>query len=99
MDSKDLAALRELVGRMKFAMLTTVADDSNLRSRPLQTLELDHDGRLWFFTSASSPKVEEILGKDGTVGVSYADTGKMDFVSISGRGEILRDRERMKALW
>jgi general stress protein 26 len=99
MDSQDLAALRPLVERMKVTMLTTVTEDGHLRSRPLQTLELDYDGRLWFFVSGSSPKVEEILGEDGSVGLSYADNGKMDFVSISGRGEIVRDRERMKALW
>jgi general stress protein 26 len=99
MDSQDLAPVRELVGRMKVAMLTTMADDGGLRSRPLQTLELDYDARLWFFVSGSSPKVEEILGQDGKVGLSYADNGKMDFVSISGRGEMVRDRERMKALW
>jgi general stress protein 26 len=70
MDSQDLAALRQLVDRMKMGMLTTVAD-GQLRSRPLQTLELDHDGRLWFFTSVSSPKVQEILREDGQVGLSY----------------------------
>ena len=99
MDSQDLAALRRLTDRMKVAMLSTVAEGGALRSRPLQTLELDDEGRLWFFVSGSSGKVEEMLGQDGNVGLSYADNSGMDFVSISGRGEIVRDRGRMKALW
>ena len=31
--------------------------------------------------------------------MSYADPAKQDFASVSGRGEIVRDRERMQALW
>ena len=99
MQTQDLADLRTLVERMKVTMLTTEDPSGGLRSRPLQTLELDYDGRLWFFVSASSPKVDEMLGDEGRVGLSYADPGKMDFVSISGRGELVHDRERMKALW
>ena len=99
MDPQDLAALRKLIDRMKVAMLGTVTEGGKLRSRPLQTLQLDDEGRLWFFVSGSSAKVEEMLGQDGNVGLSYADNGKMDFVSVSGRGAMVRDRERMKALW
>jgi general stress protein 26 len=99
METQDLAALRALVERMKVTMLTTVDPSGGLRSRPLHTLELDDGGRLWFFVSASSAKVDEVLSGEGRVGLSYADQGKMDFVSITGRGELVRDRERMKALW
>src|SRR5262245_6548149 len=94
--TEDLAALRALVERMKFGMLTTVDASGALRSRPLQTLELDSGGRLWFFTSASSAKAEEVRREHGRVGLAYADPGKQDYVSISGSGEIVRDRERMK---
>jgi len=97
--SEELAPLRDLVGRIKVAMLTTADARGMLRSRPLQTLELDFDGRLWFFVSASSPKIEEMKREHGVVGISYADPAKQDYASISGTGEIVRDRERMKALW
>ena len=95
----DLAPLRALVERMRTGMLTTVDAAGELRSRPLHTLALEHDARLWFFVSASSPKIDEMRREHGRVGVSYADLGKQDFASISGRGEIVRDRERMKELW
>jgi general stress protein 26 len=96
---EELASLRTLVERMKTGMLTTQAPDGALRSRPLHTLALDHDGRLWFFVSASSAKIDEMNREHGRVGISYADLGKQDYASISGRGQIVRDRERMKALW
>jgi general stress protein 26 len=94
-----LAPLRALVERIKVAMLTTEDGEGGLRSRPLHTLEMDYDGRFWFFVSASSPKIEEMKREHGNVGLSYADPAKQDYASVSGRGDIVRDRERMKALW
>ena len=95
---EDWGPVRELIGRIKVGMLTTV-DGDGLRSRPLHTLQLDFDGRLWFFVSASSAKVEAIASQHGRVCVSYADPAKQDYVSVSGTGEIVRDRARMAALW
>jgi general stress protein 26 len=99
MAQDDLGTLREIATRMKIAMLTTRDTDGMMRSRPLQTLEADEHGRLWFFVSASSPKIDEMRREHGEVCLSYADTGKQDYASVSGRGEIVRDRERMQALW
>lgn len=99
MDEEALAALREIVNRIKVGMLTTQDAEGDLRSRPLQTLEADDQGRLWFFVSASSPKIDEMRREHGTVCVSYADADKQDYASVSGRGEIVRDREKLQKLW
>jgi general stress protein 26 len=94
-----LDKLRELVDRMKVGMMTTLDDDGTLRSRPLQTLDFDDDGCLWFFTSATAPKVEEAKGMQGQVNLSYADPGRMDFLSISGSAQLMRDRARIEKYW
>ncbi len=94
----ELAELRKLVDRMKVGMLTTL-DGDKLRSRPLHTREFDADGNLWFFVSASSPKVAELDFDHGEVNLSYADPSKYDFVSISGRAMLVRDRVKMESLW
>ena len=99
MTSDPLATLRDIITRSKVGMLTTRDAAGEMRSRPLHTLEADEQGRLWFFVSASSPKVEELRREHGTVCVSYADTGKHDFASVTGHGAILRDREKMQELW
>ena len=98
-DPKALDTLREIVNRTKVGMLTTQGSDGLLRTRPLQTLEADEQGRLWFFVSASAPKIDELRREHGNVCLAYADTGKQDYVSISGRGDIVQDRGRMKELW
>jgi general stress protein 26 len=96
--TEDLQKVAELVGDIKFAMLTTVAADGSLRSRPLSTLKMDAQAQLWFFTSMSSPKMDEIR-EDVRVGVNYARPDKQDYVSISGTAEVTRDQDKMKEMW
>jgi general stress protein 26 len=96
--TEDLQKISELIGDIKFAMLTTVAEDGALRSRPLSTLKMDAQARLWFFTSMSSLKMDEIR-EDMRVGVNYARPDKQDYVSISGKAEITRDKNMMKEMW
>ena len=97
--AEDFAKLKEIVEETRIAMMTTLDEDGTLRSRPLQTLRFADDGALWFFTSASSPKVAEAAADGWRVNLSYADPAKYDFVSISGRATLSRDRKLMEALW
>ena len=93
-----LTKVAEMVGDAKFAMLTTLEKDGTLRSRPMATMQLDGEGNLWFFTSLSSPKIEETqLGQQ--VNLSYARTDKQDYLSVSGTAELVHDKKKMQALW
>ena len=94
----ELAKVARLIGDIKFAMLTTAAADGSLRSRPLSTLKMDSQASLWFFTSLTSPKMDEIRD-NSQVNLTYARPDKQDYVSVSGSAEIVRDREKMKELW
>ncbi len=97
--SDDLARLREIVKDIDFCMLTTSDEDSHLHSRPMSVNgEIDPNGDLWFFTRASSLKAAEI-GNAPRVNVSFADTDKNRYVSMSGNAELVRDREKIKQLW
>jgi general stress protein 26 len=97
--SRDLARLAALVRQMKVGMLTTIEADGSLRSRPLETVEFDPEGRLWFFTEAHSPKSERAQAGDHQVSLSYADPRDEDFASISGTARVVRDQDKMRGLW
>lgn len=88
----------ELIKDIRFAMLTTVARDGQLRSRPMTMLERDFDGDLWFFVGASSPQVAEMRA-DAQVNLSFANPGDNAYVSISGTAQVLRDRAKIEELW
>ena len=97
--SDDLQKLRELVKDIDFCMLTTIDEDRDLHSRPMSVNgEIDPDGDLWFFTSASSHKVSEIA-KSPKVNVSFADPDNQHYVSISGTAELITDRAKIDELW
>jgi general stress protein 26 len=90
--------LAELIRGMKVAMLTTLADDNTLRSRPMASLDVEFDGRLWFFTAASSDKVADVA-HERQLNVSYADADLSRYVSLSGAGRLVDDPRRIRALW
>ena len=96
---EKLARLAALVRQMKVGMLTTIEPDGSLRSRPLETVEVDPEGRLWFFTQAHSPKSARAQAGDHQVALSYADPRDEDFASISGTARVVRDEDKMRGLW
>lgn len=94
---ESIGKLNELIKDMQFAMLTT-NDGGVLRSRPMQTQDVEFDGDLWFFTSSDTHKAEEIE-RDSRVNVSYAAPDKNTYVSVSGTASIIKDREKIDEYW
>ena len=96
----DQAQNDKLWGMMKsvsIAMLTT-EDGGELRARPMAASQTEFDGKLWFFTRASSHKVDEIEAEH-RVGVTYADPGQQNYVSLSGHAALVQDRAVIDAHW
>ena len=95
----NLQKLREMVKEIDFCMLTTVDENGDLHSRPMSVNgDIDRDGDLWFFTNVSSHKVSEI-SRSPKVNVSFADPDNQHYVSISGKAELVRDRNKIEELW
>jgi len=95
----DLQKLQELVKDIDFCMLTTVDEAGDLHSRPMSSNgDIDPEGDIWFFTSASSHKVSEIE-KLPKVNVSFADPDNQHYISISGTAQLVRDRNKIDELW
>lgn len=95
----QLAKMRDLVKDINFCMLTTIAEDGTLHSRPMASnKQIDDNGDLWFFTYASSYKVDEV-SRDQNVNASFAAPDKQSYVSISGKAELVRDRQKIEEHW
>jgi general stress protein 26 len=92
------AELARLVDGISVVMLTTVAADGALRSRPLLLERLQPDGSLTFLTHLSSQKVAE-LAADPRVNVAFVGDQGDRYVSVSGTGTIVHDPVRIHALW
>lgn len=94
----NIKKLRELIKDIDFTMLTTVEADGTLRSRPMSTQDVEFDGDLWFFTSDESGKAQEIM-HDRHVNLSYAKPSDNIYISVSGKGNVVHDRAKMKEFW
>lgn len=99
-DAEKIKKLGELIADIDLAMLTTVDETGALRSRPMRYRQADggFDGKVYFFTNASSGKIEEVE-KDQRVNVAFSNPKSQDYVSINGTGKLSRDRAKMEELW
>lgn len=84
----------QLIRKQRVAMLTTV-DHGAVVSRPVGMQEPEDDGTLWFFSLADSDIVRHVSA-DPRVSVALAHG---EYVSISGRGEVVHDPELNRRLW
>jgi general stress protein 26 len=94
----ELAKMLGLIRQIRVALLTTVESDGTLHTRPVQTLAVEDDGTLWFFTDMRSTKADE-LRANLHVSLGYADPGSHHYVAVSGAGTVRRDPAKARELW
>ena len=87
--------LGKLLEAFAVAMMTSANGHGALVSRPMAALEMDDTGALWFFTQAHSAKTDQLR----RINLSFSDKSASTYVSLSGRGEVNLDRERIERLW
>lgn len=97
-EQQKIEKVNKLISDMHACMLTTRDTDGSLRSRPMGVQAADFDGDLWFFTSRSSHKYEE-LEQDPKVSVSFSDVKANNYVSMTGDASFIEDRDKMRELW
>ena len=97
--NEQLDKVRELIGAIRIAMLTTVDEQGNLVSRPMAALQMDEDGCIWFFTKRSSPKSDQISHNQSRVNLSFANVSDAEYVSVSGTASEIDDRAKVDELW
>lgn len=94
-DSPERQRLAELVEPVRVAMLTTLDAQGQLTSKPMSPIELDGQGCIWFFTDRQSTTAAQLE----RLNLSFCNVDRGDYVSVVGRGELIEDRERARALW
>jgi general stress protein 26 len=95
---ESIERLRGMIDKIKTAMFTTYSPTEGFHSRPMGTAQLDVDGNLWFFTNEFSTKMAEISAENKVL-VTYADTERNSYISITGHVYVSDDKEKIKELW
>ncbi len=94
-DPRDLATL---LGAYRIALLTTRSAEGHLRCRPMAMRQKVRGEEIWFATALASSKCKD-LETDPRCALALFDANDGTTLSISGRGEVLRDRNLALALW
>lgn len=87
----------EILDSMPACMVTT-EDDGKLRSRPMAPFIDTEKRTIHFVTDAESAKIHE-LNADNDIALNFADTAKMVFASVSGKGVVSHNRALIHKLW
>jgi general stress protein 26 len=95
---KKLDDLYKLIDGIEVAMVTTRRADGSLVSRPMQTQRRTTGTDLWFMTNVESEKFEE-LARDPHLNLSYYKNRTREWVSVSGRAILSRDRDLIDSLY
>jgi general stress protein 26 len=94
----DLKHLERLIIGLRVAMLTTISQDGTLQSRPIVTQNMPFAGTLWFCTRLGASDDGE-MRQQTLVNVNYSDPRELCHVSISGRADLVKDRETIEEIW
>jgi general stress protein 26 len=94
----EFGRILRMIRDMKIALLTTVDREGHFHARPVQTLGIERDRSLWFFTDVRSEKAFE-LARDVRLGLGYADPQTRRYVAVAGTGRMLRDTDKARELW
>ena len=99
-NSSGRTQLWDLIHDIKFAMFVTRHGNGHLHSRPMttQNRELGDDDTLWFFMSRSGDPVDDLTAEP-IVNLSYADTDRDRFVSVSGEARVVENKAKKEELW
>src|SRR5689334_19244121 len=95
---KKLDDLYKLIDGIETAMVTTRRADGHLVSRPMQTQRRTTGTDLWFVTNIESEKYEE-LAQDDHINLAYYRDRTREWVSVSGRAILSRDRDLIDDLY
>jgi len=95
---EDQTKVWNLIKDIRIAMFVTQDSDGALSARPMSAVNSEFNGSLWFMTSATSPKIDEIEGAPNVL-VAYSEPKNQNYVSVRGAASIVRDKAKIKEFW
>ncbi|WP_242394936.1 pyridoxamine 5'-phosphate oxidase family protein [Anaeromyxobacter oryzisoli] len=94
----DPRTIPELLAPFRTALLATRGEDGHLRCRPMAMRQTVRGEELWFATARDSTKCRD-LEHDPRCALVFFAPEDGTTVTVSGTGEVIRDRKLMTELW
>ncbi len=91
--------LKELIEKASSCFFcTNFKTGSPFTTRPMAVQKTDDEGNIWFLSSDDSHKNDEIT-HDPLVQLLFQGSPHSDFLSVSGRAFVSKDKEKIEELW
>ena len=97
MEFNQMEKIKELVSRSRVCMLGT-SEDGFMKFRPMSHVDIDDEGKIWFFTSRDSWKAEDIQ-RNPSVQLIYINESDSIYLTIEAMAQMVFDPQRMKELF
>lgn len=95
---KAITKMTELIKAAQTGFFCTTKSDGSLDARPMNVLEVDKEGNLWFLSASDSHKNEE-LKANSHVRMFFQGSPHSEFLHIEGVATVSRDKAKIKELW
>jgi general stress protein 26 len=89
--------VQDLLQSFHTAMLVTHTTTGSLHARPMEIAQTGSGSHVWFFTSLTSPKTEEIRQDQEVLLTLQKDHQK--YLSIIGTADLVTDQATLSAYW
>jgi general stress protein 26 len=97
--AKAVDKIKELIGEAQTCFFCTATkSDGSTGARPMSVQQVDDEGNLWFLSADDSHKNQE-LAQDPAVKLYFQGSAHSDFLMLSGRATISRDKAKIEELW
>ncbi len=96
--NKKIKKLRALINDVNVAMLTTLKANGEFYSRPMNTMDLDDEGNIFFFSDEHTPDVHDIKINNNAA-ITYSNPDSNTYISLNGRLHIAKDQSKIDDLW
>ncbi|MBK0381768.1 pyridoxamine 5'-phosphate oxidase family protein [Pedobacter sp. SD-b] len=94
----SIEKLRKLIDMVNVAMITTLRASGDFYSRPMNTMEYDDEGNLFFFSDEHTPDAHDIK-VNNRVSVTYTNPENNTYISLNGRLYLIEDQNKINQLW
>lgn len=96
--AKAIKKMTELIKEAQTCFFCTSLDDGNIDARPMNVLQVDQQGNLWFLSSSDSHKNQE-LKTDSAVRLFFQGSPHSEFLHLEGIATVSRDQAKIDELW
>lgn len=91
--------IQDIIKDIKYAMMTTRTFEDHLHACPMTTSETSLGAKeIWFIGDKTTETVKDIQ-KQAQVNLAYVSQDDKDYVSITGKAELVDDQEKLEELW